>query len=96
MNKLLKLKGINILYSQYVGDLKTGDGESQITLELNRKGHQPALIDLFVSPTNKNKIGIYNGMKVGTKKDFDRITISGNFEFVQNEFAELMRICGKI
>ncbi len=92
MNKLLMTKGLKIKRSQYVGDLEKGDGESQITLEWNRKGHKPALIDLYISKHNKNEISLYKGMRIGDKQDFNRGIIKGNIEFVQAKFAELMNI----
>lgn len=94
MNKLLMTKGLKIKHSQYVGDLEKGDGESQITLEWNRKRHKTVLIDLYISPNNKNEIGIYKGMKMKVKdemrEDFNRAIIKGNLEFVQEQFAKLI------
>lgn len=87
-------KGIKVVYSQYVGDLETGNGENQITLKWNRKGYKPVLIDLCISNNIENEISLYKGMRIGNNQDFDRGIIQGNMEFVQQQFAELMN--GKI
>ena len=88
--KTLLPKGVRILHNQYVGSLEDNSGETQITLEYTKRGYKTRLIELIISDKYKDtpEIGLYKGLTIGNKSDYNRGIVKGDYSFVIQKLAE--------
>ena len=92
--KTLLPKGVKIIHQLYVGSLADNSGTSQITLQYTRRGFKTRLIDLFISDkyANSPEIGLYKGLTIADRSDYDRGIIKGDYKFVMETLADFNKL----